>query len=237
MAYFLLIESSTSVCSVALAKDGELVDLQESSEGQNHAKLLAEFVNEVLKRQNITSDQLSAVAISEGPGSYTGLRIGVSLAKGICYANQIPLIPVSPLQSMCEQVIVRQAELGIESLENTLLIPMMDARRMEVYTASYDSGNHLIKPVSAEIIDEQSFLADLEKQKVLFFGNGADKCKDVIKHANAAFVSDIHTSAQFMCKLAWKAFQKEQFADLAYFEPFYLKDFIAGKPKKNMLNI
>ena len=237
MAYLLLIESSTSVCSVALAKDGKLVDLQESNEGQNHAKLLAVFVNELLNRQNRTSDQLSAVAISEGPGSYTGLRIGVSLAKGICYANQIPLIPVSPLQSMCEQVISRQAELGLESLEDALLIPMMDARRMEVYTATYDSQNHLINPVSAETIDEQSFSIDLEKQKVVFFGNGADKCQNVIKHPNAVFVPDIRTSAQFMCTLAWKAFQKEQFADLAYFEPFYLKDFIAGKPKKNMLNI
>ena len=237
MAYLLLIESSTSVCSVALAKDGELIDLQESNEGQNHAKLLAVFVNELLNRQNITSDQLSAVAISEGPGSYTGLRIGVSLAKGICYANQIPLIPVSPLQSMCEQVISRHAELGLESLENTFLMPMMDARRMEVYTATYDSANHLINPVSAEIIDEQSFFTDLEKQKVVFFGNGAEKCQPVIKHPNAVFVAGIKTSAQFMCALAWKAFQKEQFADLAYFEPFYLKDFIAGKPKKNMLNI
>lgn len=237
MAYILQIESSTSICSVALAKDGKLIDLQESSEGQNHARLLAVFVENILTRQNIGSNQLSAVAVSEGPGSYTGLRIGVSLAKGICYANQIPLIPVSPLQSMSEQVISHQHELNIQDLDNCLLVPMIDARRMEVYAATYDSTNHLIKPVSAEIIDEQAYLSDLKHKKVLFFGNGASKCQKVITHPSALFLPEIHTSAQFMCNLAWKAFQNEQYADLAYFEPFYLKDFIAGTPKKNMLNI
>jgi len=236
MAYILHIESSTSICSVALAKDGKLIDIQESNEGQNHGRLLAVFVNDILCRQNISSKQLSAVAISEGPGSYTGLRIGVSLAKGICYANQIPLIPVSPLQSMCEQVISRQHELGICKLDDALLVPMVDARRMEVYTATYSPNNNLIKDVYSEVIDEQSFLQDLNKCKVLFFGNGAAKCQKVITHENGVFIPDIQTSARFMCLLAWKAFQKKQFADLAYFEPFYLKDFIAGKPKKNVLN-
>ncbi|WP_163710090.1 tRNA (adenosine(37)-N6)-threonylcarbamoyltransferase complex dimerization subunit type 1 TsaB [Mangrovibacterium lignilyticum] len=236
MAYILQLESSTSICSVALAKDGKLIDLLESNEGQNHARLLSVFVQDILQRNKINSNQLSAVAVSEGPGSYTGLRIGVSLAKGICYANQIPLIPVSPLQAMAEQVITKQTELGIDSLENTILVPMIDARRMEVYTATYDANNQPVKTVSAEIIDEQAFLSDLDSQKLLFFGNGADKCSQIISHPNATFIPNIFTSAQFMCKLAWKAFQNEQFADLAYFEPFYLKDFIAGKPRKNILN-
>ncbi|WP_372774059.1 tRNA (adenosine(37)-N6)-threonylcarbamoyltransferase complex dimerization subunit type 1 TsaB [Mangrovibacterium sp.] len=235
MAYILHLESSTSVCSVALALNGELVDLMESNEGQNHAKLLSVFAADLLSRNNLRPEQLEAVAVSEGPGSYTGLRIGVSLAKGLCYANQIPLIAVSPLQSMCEQVISQHKQLGVDELTDCLLVPMIDARRMEVYTATYALPNHLIKAVSSEIINEQSFLDELSSKKILFFGNGAEKCKTHLTHPNATIIPGIETSAQFMCQLAWNAFQNKQFADLAYFEPFYLKDFIAGTPKKNIL--
>ncbi len=235
MAYILHLESSTSVCSVALAKDGQLIDLIESNEGQNHARLLGAFAQDLLSRNNIESSQLAAVAVSAGPGSYTGLRIGVSLAKGICYANQIPLIPISPLQALADQVIQRQSELDIAELNGALLVPMIDARRMEVYTASYDSANNELEQVNALVVDESSFQDQLEHNKLFFFGNGAAKCRETIRHENACFVDAIQTSAQFMCGLAWKAFQNEQFADLAYFEPFYLKDFIAGKPRKNIL--
>lgn len=236
MAYILHLESSTSVCSVALGKDGQLIDMQESSEGQNHARLLSVFVEDVLKRNDLRADQLAAIAVSEGPGSYTGLRIGVSLAKGLCFVNQIPLIAVSPLQAMADQVILRKEELKLELTDNTILFPMIDARRMEVYTAAYDKDNNELRSVSSEIIDENSFANDLANNKLIFFGNGSAKCAPVITNANALFVNDIQTSAQFMCGLAWKAFQNNRFVDLAYFEPFYLKDFIAGKPQKNILH-
>ena len=236
MAFILHLESSTSVCSVALAKEGKRIDLLESNEGQNHARLLGVFARDLLIRNGIAASELDAVAVSEGPGSYTGLRIGVSLAKGLCFANRIPLIAISPLQAMSAQVIERSTELGLEDLAGTLLVPMLDARRMEVYTALFDHTNSPVRPVSSMVIDESSFLMDLSADKLLFFGNGADKCKPVITHPHAHFLPDIRTSAQFMCGLAWKAFQNKRFADLAYFEPFYLKDFIAGVPRKNIFN-
>ncbi|WP_320168323.1 tRNA (adenosine(37)-N6)-threonylcarbamoyltransferase complex dimerization subunit type 1 TsaB [Mangrovibacterium marinum] len=235
MAYILHLESSTSICSVALAKDGQLVDLQESSEGQNHARLLSVFAGDLLSRNGLRAEQLDAIAVSEGPGSYTGLRIGVSLAKGLCYVNELPLIAVSPLQAMADQLLQRREELKLTLTDNSLLVPMIDARRMEVYTASYDCQNREISPVAAEIIDHDSFAAVLKDKQLFFFGNGAAKCSPVIDSPNAHFVEGIHTSAQFMCRLAWKAYQNKQFVDLAYFEPFYLKDFIAGKPRKNIL--
>lgn len=236
MAYILHLESSTSICSVALAKDGQLIDIQESSEGQNHARLLSVFAEDLLRKNELTADQLAAIAVSEGPGSYTGLRIGVSLAKGLCYVNQIPLIAISPLQAMAEQVIRRKTELNLNLSSHSMLIPMIDARRMEVYTAAYNVNNSEIRSVSAEIVDENTFAEDLKENQLVFFGNGATKCAEIIKHDNACFIDNIQTSAQFMCSLAWKAFQNKQFVDLAYFEPFYLKDFIAGKPRKNILN-
>jgi len=236
MAYILHLESSTSICSVALAQDGKLIDLMESNEGQNHARLLGVFAQDILQKNGITATQLAAVAVSEGPGSYTGLRIGVSLAKGLCYMNQIPLIAVSPLQSMAAQVIDRKNELGLELDDQSLLVPMIDARRMEVYTATYSTQNQLINDVSSVIVDADSFSEELTNKKLIIFGNGAEKCLPVLTHANATILSGIQTSAQFMCGLAWEAYRNKQFANLAYFEPFYLKDFIAGKPRKNILN-
>lgn len=232
MTYILHFESSTSVCSVSLSRDGKLVDLQESTEGQNHARLMAVFANEIINRNKLTVNQLSAIAVSQGPGSYTGLRIGVSLAKGLCFANELPLIAVSPLQAMCSGVIQAAREKGEEILPGTILMPMIDARRMEVYTAQYDVDLQELKPVSSIIIDEHSFITELREYPVWFFGNGADKCTSLIKHPNALFVPGIFTSAQFMCGLAYQAFTRKQVVDLAYFEPFYLKDFIAGTPKK-----
>ncbi len=236
MAYILHLESSTSVCSVALAKEGKLVDVLESNEGQNHAKLLAVFVQDILAKNELSFSDVKAIAVSAGPGSYTGLRIGVSLAKGLCYANQIPLIAVSPLRAMADQLVQRAEELQLGDISDAVLAPMIDARRMEVYTASYDARNTELKSVEALVIDETSFTEELANKTHYFFGNGAGKCSSVIQHANARFVEGIATSAQFMCRLAWQAFQQEQFVDLAYFEPFYLKDFIAGKPRKNILN-
>lgn len=235
MTYILHLESSTSVCSVALSKDGQFIDLMENAEGLNHARLLGVFVQDILQRNQVEAGQLAAVAVSAGPGSYTGLRIGVSLAKGICYANQIPLIPVSPLQALAAQLIERATELRLDQLDQAQLVPMIDARRMEVYTARYNSEAEELEEVQAKVIDENAFSELLNENKLLFFGNGATKCKDTIQHENAQFIDGLKTSAQFMCGLAWKAFRNEQFADLAYFEPFYLKDFIAGKPRKNIL--
>lgn len=235
MTLILNLESSTEVCSVSLSENGNLIDYIESDEGQNHARLLSVFAEELMSRNHFKFSQLKAVAISKGPGSYTGLRIGVSLAKGICFANQIPLIAISPLKSMSAHVGSNLEKYAIQSAPDLLLCPMIDARRMEVYTALYDRNLKQVEAVSAKVVDSSSFEAYLGKHSVAFFGNGAAKCRTEIDHPNAIFINDIKTSAQFMCSLAQKAYENNQFEDLAYFEPFYLKDFIAGLPKKNIL--
>lgn len=235
MALILIIETSTEVCSVALINDGKLIDLIESREGQNHARLVTVFTQDLLSRNHIKSGELAAVAISRGPGSYTGLRIGVSAAKGICYAAHIPLIAVGTLEAMAKHIALNREQLGIPEAEQILLCPMIDARRMEVYSTLLDKNGKVIKPITAEIIDE-SFLADeLSGQQVVFFGNGSEKCQKVITSPNAIFISNINASAQHMCELVWQAYIKNQFEDVAYFEPFYLKDFVATVSKKNML--
>jgi tRNA threonylcarbamoyladenosine biosynthesis protein TsaB len=235
MTLLLNLESSTEVCSVSISENGNLIDRIESDEGQNHARLLSVFAEELMKKNQFRFNQLHAVAVSKGPGSYTGLRIGVSLAKGICFANQIPLIAISSLQSMSAHINSNLEKYAIQSAPDLLLCPMIDARRMEVYTALYDRNMQEVEPVSAKIIDSSSFEAHLEKHPVVFFGNGSAKCGTEIDHPNAIFINDIKTSAQFMCSLAQKAYENNQFEDVAYFEPFYLKDFIAGLPKKNIL--
>ncbi len=235
MTLILNIESSTEVCSVSLSENGNLIDCIESDEGQNHARLLSVFAEELMRRNQLEFRQLKAIAVSKGPGSYTGLRIGVSLAKGICFANQIPLIAISPLQSMTAHVSSNLEKYDIEAVPDLHLCPMIDARRMEVYTALYDKNMQQVEPVSAKIVDSSSFEAYLDKHSVAFFGNGALKCRAQIDHPNAIFINDIKTSAQFMCSLAQKVYENNQFEDVAYFEPFYLKDFIAGLPKKNIL--
>lgn len=231
MSTIINIETSTEVCSVALCKDNEVIALKENKEGLNHAEMLTLFVDELLKENNITLKELDAIAVSKGPGSYTGLRIGVSTAKGLCYGAKLPLIGISTLQAMSVDAIIKSEDIDKE----TWFCPMIDARRMEVFCAFYNKDNVIQKDISAEIIDENSFLDILEKRKVVFFGNGADKCKLSITHKNAIFMKDILASAANMASLSNISYINNQFEDVAYFEPFYLKDFIATTPKKKLL--
>ncbi len=235
MAIILIIETSTEVCSISLTKDGKQIDLIESNEGQNHARLVTVFAEELLSRNKINSRELDAVAVSKGPGSYTGLRIGVSTAKGICYAGQIPLIAVGTLEAMTRYVALNRISLGIPENKPTIFCPMIDARRMEVYSMLFDQDCSVLGPISAEIIDESFLAAELKANQVVFFGNGAEKCENSITSPNAVFIHNIKASASHMCELVWEAYNKKQFEDVAYFEPFYLKDFVATLPKKNIL--
>lgn len=228
MAVILNIETSTQVCSASIASNGKVIAIRESFEDRSHASLLTVFIDELLQELKMDAAALDAVSVSEGPGSYTGLRIGVSVAKGICYAKKIPLIAVNTLQAMALMAanVVSETDLQYCSL--------IDARRMEVYSAIFNDKSDQIRETLAEIIDENSFKATLEKGKVAFYGNGASKCKDIIKNANALFIDDIYPSAKYMAPLAQKAFDNNEFRDVAYFEPFYLKDFVATTPKKKV---
>ncbi len=230
MPLLLNLESSTGVCSVAISSDGKVIGSRENNEGLNHAKLLTVFVEELFKELGISAHDLDAVAVSSGPGSYTGLRIGVSAAKGICYASGKPLISISPLQSMALHV----ASLPEIEDHSALFCPMTDARRMEVYTTLYDYENKSIMPVVAKVIDDESFYEQLEAGTVYFFGNGSEKCKEHLNHANARFIKNIDASALYMFSLAEKEFEAKHFVDVAYYEPFYLKNFVAAKPTKNV---
>lgn len=233
MAFILNIETSTEVCSVALGKDGKLVTFRENTEGLNHAKLLTVFIEEIFQEQNITMSDVDAVAVSEGPGSYTGLRIGVSTAKGLCFAAQKPLISINPLQAMANAAV---KQIDTQNSDNAIILcPLMDARRMEVYTAQFNSDLTPKNNTEARIIDANSFSEELTSHQLYFFGNGAAKCQDTIQHNNAHFIDDIHTSARFMLNFSENKFQQNDFVDVAYFEPFYLKDFVAIKSTKNVL--
>jgi len=235
MAVILIIETSTEVCSVALANNGQIIDLIESKEGQNHARLVTVFAESLMKRNAIKPSDLLAVAVSKGPGSYTGLRIGVSTAKGICYAGHIPLIAIGTLEAMAKHVMLNSAKYGLPENKELLFCPMIDARRMEVFWMLLDAQGNVLKPITADII-ENSFLSDeLIENQIVFFGNGADKCRKVLSSTNAIFVDHIEASAQHMSELVWQSYNKKQFEDVAYFEPFYLKDFVATVSKKNML--
>lgn len=228
MALILNIDTSTAVCSVALAKDGKTIALKENNEGLNHSVLLGTYVDEILQENNLTVASLDAVAVSMGPGSYTGLRIGVSLAKGLCFGGAKPLIAIPTLQALALSV-------ADDLQEEALYCPMIDARRMEVYTAFYDRSNHTIIDTKAEIIHEDSFAELLAANIIYFFGNGSDKVKDTLTSPHARFISGIETSARHLAPLAEQAWQNRQFADVAYFEPFYLKDFVATTPKKKVI--
>jgi len=219
------IETATQICSVSLAKDGKVIALRESNEKNSHASLLSIFIDEVINEASISLNDIQAIAISKGPGSYTGLRIGVSTAKGLAYGLGVPLISVSTLQAMAWGLSSK-----LENQENTLFAPMIDARRMEVYSAFYNSKNEIVKEISADIIDSDSYLNFLQQHKIIFFGDGADKCKEAISHENATFV-EMNPSSAFMAQIAQTKFENQQFENVAYFEPFYLKDFIATKPK------
>lgn len=236
MATILNIETSTEVCSVNLSNDGELIAAKETLEGLKHSELLTVYIEKLFQENQIKQGDLDAVAVSMGPGSYTGLRIGVSVAKGICYGLNIPLIAVNSLEIMGVHTSqnVSQYHKPVKG-EKLLFCPMIDARRMEVYTSLYDATGKAIKPVTAEIITED-FLNDyLRDYKILFFGNGAEKCRQTINHPNALFEGSSKTSAQFMQQLSLNKFNKKEFEDVAYFEPFYLKDFIATIPKNKII--
>jgi tRNA threonylcarbamoyladenosine biosynthesis protein TsaB len=233
MALILNIESSTEVCSAALAREGKILDVLEDITGQNHSMLMTVYIEELLKKNNIAPDQLEAVAVSAGPGSYTGLRIGVAAAKGICYALKIPLVAITSLASMAHQVITNREKYQLSS-GPMLFCPMIDARRMEVYTAFFNDQEELIREIQADIIGPDSYETLLNQVKVVFFGNGAAKCKETIIHPNAVFLDDIKTSALYMAELSEKSFRGQKFEDVAYYEPFYLKDFVATIPTKNV---
>ncbi|MCG8410988.1 MAG: tRNA (adenosine(37)-N6)-threonylcarbamoyltransferase complex dimerization subunit type 1 TsaB [Bacteroidales bacterium] len=236
MALILNIETSTSVCSVCISKDGEVLNYRETNDQKSHAEFLTVFIDEIVKEQNLTFNDFDAIAVSMGPGSYTGLRIGVSTAKGLCYAKNLPLIAVNTLQSLANGVVqkVNKAELKVHDFNKSLLVPMIDARRMEVYSAFFNSDVESEREIKAEIIDENSYSEILKDKKMLFFGDGSAKIADTIKSANAIFIENINTSSLYMASLSEKAFNQKNFVDVAYFEPFYLKDFVATVPKKNI---
>ena len=226
MTYILHLETTTDVCSVALSKDDEVIALKESAEERNHAALLSLFIEEVLENQKIKTKDLSAVSVSEGPGSYTGLRIGVSTAKGIAYGLNIPLIAIPTLQAIAYSALLNEKNFDF-------IAPMIDARRMEVYTSLFDSQLNEKEPTRALIVEEDSFQNILNEKRVLFLGTGAEKCKEIIKGKNAIFSEKTNISASNMVKLAYKKYQTRDFVDTAYFEPFYLKEFVAIKSKKS----
>jgi len=227
MNLILHIETATNICSVAIAEDGLLRHYIETNEANVHSSMLTAFIERLFVENNSSIKDLKALAVSKGPGSYTGLRIGVSAAKGICYGLDIPLISVNTLQSLSAGFLKKH------SIEHgDYICPMIDARRMEVYLAYFDYNNKMIKNVSAQIIDSDTFDEDLSKGKLHFFGNGSAKCEKLIQHKNAIFYHDFQLSAVDMIEIANEKYKKSDFEDTAYFEPYYLKDFIATKPKK-----
>lgn len=224
----LQIETATTVCSVALAENGEVLACKEANQRNIHAEKITLFIDEVLKSAGKTYDEIEAIAVSSGPGSYTGLRIGVSAAKGLSFALDKPLIAVETLQAMANGY----AEM-INIDTGTLICPMVDARRMEVFTAVFDEyGDRVIEATSAKIIDEESFSDLLSTNKIIFFGDGAEKCRAILSsHSNAVVVDDFVNSARYLTRKANEKYLAKDFEDVAYFEPYYLKDFIAGKKK------
>ncbi|MCL7762261.1 tRNA (adenosine(37)-N6)-threonylcarbamoyltransferase complex dimerization subunit type 1 TsaB [Polaribacter sp. Z014] len=223
MAIILNLETATKNCSVSIAKDGKVIALKELNNGNySHAEVLHPFILEVLKEVNLTSKEIDAVAVSKGPGSYTGLRIGVSAAKGLCFAFDKPLISIKTLESLAHAI----------SIDKGIIVPMLDARRMEVYAAVFNENYEQIRDIKAEIIDENSFSDYLEAGIVTFLGDGAHKCKEVITHKNAVFIDAIFPSAKEMAELSFIKYKKNDIEDVAYFEPFYLKDFVVIPEKK-----
>ncbi len=220
------IETSTHVCSVALSEQEKCIFQQSNYDGMNHAAMLSLFIQDALDLLKESGKKLDAVAVSSGPGSYTGLRIGVSTAKGLCYGLDIPLISISTLEIMTIAAMQKHTP-----NKHDLFVPMIDARRMEVYDVIFDSNRKIIRDTAASIINENSYAELLEKSQVLFFGNGAAKCKQVITSPYAIFIDDIHPLAENMIEPALKKYQQGQFEDVAYFEPFYLKEFQTTQAK------
>lgn len=226
MACILHIETSTDVCSVAVTNDRQLIWNEEDHSGPNHAVSLGVYVDQALSYIDHDGLKLDAVAVSSGPGSYTGLRIGVSMAKGVCYGRDAVLISAPTLQVLCVPILFRE-----DLPEDAVLCPMIDARRMEVYSAIYDRALKEVRPVQADVVTEETYKEYLDKGPVWFFGNGAAKCKEVINHPNAKFIDNIQPLAKNICPVAQKRLYNNQTEDVAYFEPNYLKEFQATKAK------
>ena len=228
MSCILNIETSTDVCSVAISDNGQVVFNKEDHSGPNHAVKLGVHVDEALSFIDAHGIPLEAVAVSCGPGSYTGLRIGVSMAKGICYGRDVKLISIPTLELMAVPVLLGEHP----AEEDALIVPMLDARRMEVYAKVMDRALKEVRPIQADIVDADTYKEYLDRGTVYFFGNGAEKCMEVINHPNARLVKGIEPLAKNMAPLAEKRFVEGKFEDVAYFVPFYLKDFVAKMPKK-----
>ena len=223
MSIILNIETTTKNCSVSSAEKGEILAIKELNNGNySHAEVLHPFILDVLKEANLTSDKIDAVAVSKGPGSYTGLRIGVSAAKGLCFALDKPLISIDTLTSLSFSITIKEG----------IIVPMLDARRLEVYASVFNEKHQKIREIKAEIIDENSFCEYLERNKVYFLGDGSQKCKEIITHKNAIFIDAKFPSAQEMAKLSYEKYKISDIENVAYFEPFYLKDFIVIPEKK-----
>lgn len=228
MSCILNIETSTDVCSVAISDNGQVVFNKEDHSGPNHAVKLGVYVDEALSFIDAHGISLEAVAVSCGPGSYTGLRIGVSMAKGICYGRDVKLISIPTLELMAVPVLLGEHP----AEEDALIVPMLDARRLEVYAKVMDRALKEVRPIQADIVDAETYKEYLDRGTVYFFGNGAEKCMEVINHPNARLVKGIEPLAKNMAPLAEKRFVEGKFEDVAYFVPFYLKDFVAKMPKK-----
>lgn len=228
MSCILNIETSTNVCSVAVSNDAECIFNKEDYSGPHHNEQLGRYVDEALSFIDSHSLKLDAVAVSCGPGSYTGLRIGTSMAKGICYGRDVKLIAIPTLELLAVPVLLKeQAE-----EENALLVPMLDARRMEVYAEVFNRSLDEVRPIQADVVTVDTYNEYLEKGQVYFFGNGAAKCMEEINNPNAHLIKDVVPLAKYMFPLAEKRIAQGKFEDVAYFVPFYLKDFVAKLPKK-----
>ena len=227
MSCILSIDTSTNVCSVAVSQDGACIYYDEDNSGPNHAEKRGVFVDQAMSFADSHAIPLDAVAVSSGPGSYTGLRIGVSMAKGICFGIDVKLLSVPTLELLCVPVLLCHEEIE----DDALLCPMLDARRMEVYAAVYDRSLHAVRETGADVVTPDTYREYLDRGPVYFFGNGAAKCMDVIAHPNAHLIDGIEPLAKNMYPLAAKRIAEEKFEDVAYYVPFYLKDFVAKKPK------
>jgi len=223
MSLILGIETTTKNCSVALFKDGVVIAQKECfSDGYAHAEQLTLFIQDVIGSANIELKKVEAIALSRGPGSYTGLRIGTSSAKGLCYALDIPLITISTLKAMAFEMAKNE--------KSVIYCPMIDARRVEVFSALYDVNNNQVRGVQADVVDENTY-SEFLANEIIFFGDGSLKCKEIIIHKNAKFIKGINPSSKNLGILAKAKFENKDFEDVAYFEPYYLKDFVAGKKK------
>jgi tRNA threonylcarbamoyladenosine biosynthesis protein TsaB len=224
----LQIETATASCSVALTQNGQVLAVKERNERNIHAEVITLFIQEIFALTGKTYIDVDAVAVSSGPGSYTGLRIGVSTAKGLCFALDKPLIAVGTLKAMADGIL---EHLQLPDGSGTLLCPMIDARRMEVFTAVFDACGQQINPTEAKIIDQNSFTDLLNQHEIIFFGDGAGKCREILTHPNARIINSFVNSATHLTEQATGKFKAADFEDVAYFEPYYLKDFIAGQKK------